>query len=224
MELLRDGFEVIEQCLPCEWIEQAIFELEGYSGKLRFGGVRNAETKFEFVRKICASDFINKKVSTYLSGTPQLVRAILFDKTPESNWSVSWHQDKTVAVNEKRNVPGWGPWSVKEGVVHVQPPLAVLNTMLTVRVHLDSTDAENGCLKVIPKSHLKGILQSSEIQAIVSESDFYLCEVGAGGAVFMKPHILHSSCKSISGNHRRVLHLEYCSYKLEDGLKWAASR
>ncbi len=30
----------------------------------------------------------------------ELVRSLLFDKTPESNWPVLWHQDRTIAVTE----------------------------------------------------------------------------------------------------------------------------
>src|SRR4051794_7757164 len=66
-------------------------------------------------------------------------RAILFDKTSETNWKVAWHQDLTIPVREKREVSGYGPWSVKDGVAHVQPPIAILEDMITLRLHLDDT-------------------------------------------------------------------------------------
>lgn len=44
------------------------------------------------------------------------VRAILFDKTETANWSLGWHQDRTVVVAERRDVPGFGPWTVKAGL------------------------------------------------------------------------------------------------------------
>lgn len=37
------------------------------------------------------------------------VRAILFDKTPGTNWALGWHQDRTVAVRERHDLPGWEP-------------------------------------------------------------------------------------------------------------------
>jgi hypothetical protein len=37
------------------------------------------------------------------------VRAILFDKTPENNWALGWHQDRTIAVAARRDAAGYGP-------------------------------------------------------------------------------------------------------------------
>lgn len=50
------------------------------------------------------------------------VRAILFDKSAEQNWSLGWHQDRTIAVKQRIDVDGFGPWSVKSGMIHVEPP------------------------------------------------------------------------------------------------------
>jgi hypothetical protein len=65
------------------------------------------------------------------------VRAIYFDKTPDSNWNVAWHQNLTIAVRERRDAAGFGPWSVKAGVPHVQPPVELLEHLVAVRLHLD---------------------------------------------------------------------------------------
>jgi len=223
MGMVRDGFEIVEAFIPSELVNTALLELENSEELYSMCGVRNAEAKFKFVGRICASEFVQGKLKQYLPGKAQLVRAIVFDKTLESNWFVAWHQDKTVALSEKMEMPGWGPWSVKDGVVHVQPPLQVLENMLTFRIHLDPAGKKNGCLKVVPKSHEIGVIDQNEIASIVESSEVRFCEIGAGGAVLMRPHILHSSSKSKSGGHRRVLHLEYSNYQLESGLKWAAS-
>src|SRR5262245_19978769 len=61
----------------------------------------------------------------------QPVRAVLLDKTPATNWSVPWHQDRTIAVAERVEVAGFGPWTVKSGLLHVAPPFDVLAAMLT---------------------------------------------------------------------------------------------
>ena len=209
--------------MPFDLVTDAISELEGNSELLNTRGIRNAERKFKFVGEICSSEVVKHKVAEYLPGEAKLVRAIVFDKTPTSNWLVSWHQDKTVAVNEKRDVVGWGPWSVKDGVTHVQPSIEVLENMLTLRIHLDASNQDNGCLKVIANSQEKGLIEQQEIESFVASSKVILCEVNAGGVVLMRPHLLHSSSKSTSGEHRRVLHLEYCNYKLGSGLEWAAS-
>lgn len=223
MGLVEEGFEVIENILPQTLIESALSEFENKSGEVSSRGIRNAEIKFSFVQEVCNSRQVQSLVSYCLPGNAKLVRAIIFDKTPESNWLVTWHQDKTVAVSEKRSMPGWGPWSVKDGIDHVQPPIEVLESMITLRIHLDDAMKDNGCLKVVPNSEKLGIIEQSQIENIVTTSEVVFCEVGAGDAVLMRPHLLHASSKSVAGKHRRVLHLEYSNYQLASGLSWASN-
>jgi hypothetical protein len=71
-----------------------------------------------------------------------------------------------------------------------------------------------------PSSHTLGILSAKEIQDKVQQEQAVCCEVPAGGAVIMRPHILHSSGKSASLIPRRILHFEYSSYKLPKGISW----
>ncbi len=59
------------------------------------------------------SSKIIDNLTTFFNVNFKLVRAIYFDKTSEANWSVAWHQDKTIAVKEKVNIPGFEPWSIK---------------------------------------------------------------------------------------------------------------
>jgi hypothetical protein len=65
------------------------------------------------------------------------VRAVLFDKTGDVNWSLGWHQDRTIVVRERRETAGFGPWTVKQGLQHVAPPFEILKAMATLRIHLD---------------------------------------------------------------------------------------
>lgn len=223
MGIVSEGFEVVEKFLPSDLRTQAIRELEASSEISGARGVRNAELKFKFVKDICNSSVVRNILKQHLSCNAQLVRAIVFNKTPDTNWLVPWHQDKTVALNAKKEISGWGPWSIKDNIHHVQPPLEVLESMLTFRIHLDAADLENGCLKIAVGSQRGGIIEQSKIASVIESSKVQVCEVGAGGLVLMKPHVLHSSSKSSTGGHRRVLHLEYSNYCLESGLKWAAS-
>jgi hypothetical protein len=66
-------------------------------------------------------------VRPHLQQEPVPVRAIYFDKSSEANWLVPWHQDLTLAVRTRVDVPGFGPWSTKDGVTHVQPPDGVVS-------------------------------------------------------------------------------------------------
>jgi ectoine hydroxylase-related dioxygenase (phytanoyl-CoA dioxygenase family) len=148
------------------------------------------------------------------------VRGIFFDKSAEANWLVTWHQDLTLAVRERCEVPGFGPWSVKEGVPHVQPPAECLQQMITVRLHLDDADESNGALRVLPGSHAQGRLSPEGIGEWRERVPEVTCVVRAGGALLMRPLLLHASGRSVSERHRRVLHLEYAGFDLPAGLEW----
>ena len=148
------------------------------------------------------------------------VRGIFFDKTPEANWKVGWHQDLTIAVRERRDAAGFGAWSEKAGVVHVQPPPEWLARLLTVRLHLDDCPPENGALRVLPGSHQAGRLRDSEIAEWRERGAETVCAVPRGGALVLRPLLLHASSASEHPVRRRVLHIEYAAENLPDGLQW----
>ena len=156
----------------------------------------------------------------HLPSHPVPVRGIYFDKRPETNWLVAWHQDLTLALKEQIEVPGFGPWSVKEGVPHVQPPVPLLEQMLAVRLHLDDADAENGALRVLPGTHRLGRLCAKSIQRCRETHAEFLCEARAGDVLLMRPLLIHASSRSTSARRRRVLHLEYAGFTLPEPLEW----
>jgi ectoine hydroxylase-related dioxygenase (phytanoyl-CoA dioxygenase family) len=148
------------------------------------------------------------------------VRGILFDKTPGANWKVPWHQDLSIAVTKQIDLPGYGPWSVKAGVPHVQPPVEILQRMLTIRLHLDDCGLDNGPLLVLPGSHAHGILSGEQVDQLRQAGTPVPATVSRGGAVLMRPLLLHASHAATSPGHRRVIHIEYASAKLPAGLVW----
>jgi ectoine hydroxylase-related dioxygenase (phytanoyl-CoA dioxygenase family) len=149
------------------------------------------------------------------------VRTLLFDKQPGANWKVTWHQDLTIAVKERRDVDGFGPWSIKDGIPHVQPPAELLARMITLRVHLDDCFAENGALRILPGTHQSGRLSPADISDTRARVDEIVCEVPRGGVLVMRPLLLHASSAAVSPRHRRVLHLEFAAEDLPEGLAWA---
>ena len=172
------------------------------------------------VATVARSSRLLDLVRPHVSNEPTPVRAIFFDKSPEANWLVSWHQDLTLALGLKAEVPGFGPWSVKDGVPHVQPPVELLEQMLAVRLHLDDADETNGALRVLPGTHQLGRLSPAQVQEQRARQDDVLCTVAAGDALLMRPLLLHASGRSTSQRHRRVLHIEYAAFALPDRLHW----
>lgn len=217
----HNGFDVVRLQVTAEKLTAALGEsdrLQAVDARAR-AGIRNplplspqfAEIEQQ-VRLLAAS----------LAGSEVFpVRSILFDKTPETNWDIVWHQDVTIAVKERKDVDGFGPWSVKQGVPHVQPPASVLEKMVTLRLHLDDCPAENGPLLVVPGSHKRGLIDVRTLDTVECDRNAVACVVNAGDVVAMRPLILHASRKSLVPTHRRVLHIEYACEPLPDGLEWA---
>jgi len=221
LDFEKDGVEIRRALISSDTIKSVIADINLENNKLKKYGVRNLEKKFQSISKLANDETILSIARNLLNDQVSLIRAIFFDKTPGKNWFVTWHQDKTVTLNKKITLDGWGPWSIKDEVHHVQPPIAVLNSMVTIRIHIDPSDENNGCLKVIPGSYKRGILKQKDIDELVLNARAVPCIVEASDAVIMRPHILHSSSKANEPSHRRVVHLEYSSYALPDGASWA---
>ena len=149
-----------------------------------------------------------------LGGAAFPFRATLFDKSPTANWLVVWHQDTALPLQERREAPGWGPWSVKDGVIYAHAPENALNQVLALRVHLDDSTAENGPLRVLPGTHTLGVLTDEALHDLSTQIAAVDCVVPQGGVLAMRPLIVHASSKSQVENPRRVLHIEYAASPL----------
>jgi ectoine hydroxylase-related dioxygenase (phytanoyl-CoA dioxygenase family) len=183
------------------------------------GGARNLLERPR-IRALAASLSMRRVASAVLGPSCYAVRAIYFDKTPAANWKVIWHQDLTIATRERAEVEGYGPWTVKEGVPHVQPPASVLEGMLAVRLHLDPCGADNGPVRVLDGSHRLGRLSAERIEDLRRTASARDCLVDQGGVLAFRPLIVHSSGPATVASHRRVIHIEYASEQLPPPLEW----
>ncbi len=148
------------------------------------------------------------------------VRAILFDKSADKNWALGWHQDRTIAVHDRAEVAGFGPWSRKAGIVHVEPPFAIIEGMLTARIHLDLVPANGAPLVVAPGSHRAGKVLESEIEALVAQCGRFPCLADAGDTWLYRTAILHASPASAHCGSRRVLQVDFAAIDLPAPLRW----
>lgn len=156
----------------------------------------------------------------YLGIRAQPVRAILFDKTATANWSLAWHQDRTIVVRERHDVPGFGPWSRKAGLAHVEPPFVILEGMVTLRIHLDDVPPDNAPLLIAPGSHRLGRVPEGAIAAAVEQCGSFACVARAGDIWAYATAILHASATAIRGRRRRVLQVDYAAAPLPAPLAW----
>lgn len=185
-------------------------------------GVRNPLDACAELRAIAACPGVVSLAREIMGKDAVLTRAILFDKTPSHNWPVAPHQDTAIAVQERLDLPGFGPWSVKKGVVHTRPPAAVLESMLTFRVAIDPAGPENGPLHVLPGTHAGGILEDLPRAAERAGGAWVCCETDPGDVVLMRPLLVHASFRAARPTRRRILHLEWAAGDPPTPLRWNA--
>lgn len=138
-------------------------------------------------------------------------RATLFDKSPDANWLVVWHQDTALPLRERNESPEWGPWSTKGGLLYAHAPAWALEQVVALRVSLDDSLRMNGPLRVLPDSHREGVLSQEQIEQRARNVTPIDCVAAAGSVVAMRPLTVHASSKARSDHRRRVLHIEYAA-------------
>ena len=225
-DIATSGFAIGPGILSANDVDSVLSgltQLDSEEARQGRGGIRNLLDVSPDVKRLASSQCIRDLVERVLGQAAFAVRGTLFDKTPVANWKVPWHQDLSIAVQEREEVEGYGPWTTKAGVLHVQPHVSILENMLAVRIHLDDCGEDNGALRVIPGSHLWGRLSAAQIQTIAATERSVSCPVGSGGVLLMRPLLLHSSSASETPKHRRVIHIDFASTPLPGGLKWFAN-
>jgi len=219
----KNGYSFCRGVLSASTVNKIIEEIERQACEMTRVGIRNPETHFPSIQKLIQSSALKSIVHQFLPGKSIPVRSILFDKSADTDWGVPWHQDLTIAVQAKHEMPGYSAWTLKDGVQHVQPPVEIMKRMVTLRVHLDDANATNGALRVIPESHHNRRYASESIPQEISKHPEIICEARAGDILVMKPLLLHSSKKGISKGNRRILHVEYSADDLPSPLNWMKS-
>jgi ectoine hydroxylase-related dioxygenase (phytanoyl-CoA dioxygenase family) len=225
-EIKKNGFVVIDGVFSMQEVDDLLGEIsKADANKPSFRRSSELFAIRQFMREVPAvADIIFgsrlREIIDQLFGDDYfVVKSIYFDKPATSNWFVSYHQDLTISVDRRLEVEGYGAWTRKNDQFSVQPPVNVLEDNFTVRIHLDDTTGENGALKVIARSHVKGIYRPEMIDW--SREHEQSCNVMRGGIMIMRPLLLHSSGRTVNQSNRRVIHIEFSRKLLPGGLNWA---
>lgn len=217
MDLDRDGAQLLKGALDehaQRLVEDALSGLPADRPGIRIANVCA-------LQPILARDGpIRRTAAHFLGASGRPVRAILFDKSEATNWALGWHQDRTVAVTEKVDVSGFGPWTVKAGIPHVEPPVEILETMVTLRVHLDPVDEDNAPLLIAPGSHRFGRIPEEEIDAVAERCGTHVCLADRGDIWAYATLILHASEAAGRPRRRRVLQVDYSAATLPNELQF----
>jgi hypothetical protein len=218
MKFDQDGAEHFPSALDPKTLThllEAVSNLPSARAGIRIHGLKALETP------LSSQGAIGRLPASILGAGAIPVRAVLFDKEPANNWSLGWHQDRTIVVKARHDVEGYGPWSMKAGLQHVAPPFSVLSSMITVRVHLDAVDEDNAPLLIAPGSHRLGpVLVSAIPEAVTQCGPPVACLAGAGDVWLYATPIIHASEVSMRAHRRRVLQVDYSAHPLDGGLEW----
>jgi ectoine hydroxylase-related dioxygenase (phytanoyl-CoA dioxygenase family) len=206
----EQGFAVVPGVFRAGEIIALLVSLADLTQRSHRAGVRHI-LSHPAIRMIAHEGRLLGLAQSVLGSTAAPFRATLFDKSPDSNWLITWHQDTALPLRERRETAGWGSWSVKEGVTYAHAPASALNQVLALRLHLDDCNHENGPLRVLPGTHNMGVLNDDQILQLSTERTAVECVAGKGGVLAMRPLIVHASSKSQSSEPRRVLHIEYAA-------------
>src|SRR5687768_8787454 len=125
-EIEEHGFAIIPAVIGAKEQRELISFLGPFAGAGRRGLL-----SLPPIAELARSSLVLDLIRPHLPAEPLPVRALYFDKSSAVNWMVPWHQDLTLALRERVEASGFGPWSMKDRIPHVQPPVALLQQMLT---------------------------------------------------------------------------------------------
>jgi len=216
-----EGFAIVRSVLDAHDLNSLTVELSNPGIRRSRAGVRHG-MRFASVRALATHERLLGMARKILGNGALPFKATMFDKSPTANWLVAWHQDTALPLERQRDTPEWGPWSVKDGVTYAHAPASALSKILALRVHLDDSTVENGPLRVLPGTHVLGVLTDNAIHELSMKIQSVECAVPKGGVLAMRPLVVHASSKSLIDYPRRVLHIEYAeTAEIADGLELA---
>lgn len=148
------------------------------------------------------------------------VQCTYFEKSLGQNWLVPLHQDLSIPVQEYSAHEALGGWSEKQGQLFVQPPEAILEQLLAVRLHLDPCGPDDGALRLVAGTHRLGRLSQQAALDARERIGQTVCTAQAGAVLVLRPLLLHASSKATGVSRRRVLHFVFAPPTLPYGLRW----
>lgn len=209
-EIDQRGFSVLSAVFSPHEMEKLAHDLEHSELRRSKAGIRHA-LRHEGIRDLSADPRLLNLAQEILGPEAFPFRATLFDKSRQANWLVVWHQDTALPVRERHETSGWGPWSTKDCITYAHAPATALCQVLALRVHLNDSNADNGPLRVLPGTHIHGVLSDNDMEELAAAIPLIECVVPQGGVMAMRPLIVHASSKSHSQVPRRVVHIEYAA-------------
>ncbi|WP_005619138.1 phytanoyl-CoA dioxygenase family protein [Tritonibacter mobilis] len=216
---LRDEFENCGRI----WLRNAISKADLARFDCAAGGSEQAGQRLD--ASAALNDALSRESSLLralrcLAPAAEPVRIVAFNKSEKANWGVPWHQDRIIAVAAKADVAGYMNWTHKSGVWHCEPPRAILENMLFVRIHLDDSDHSNGAMEIALGSHAAGVVRTADAAAVANTYPIETCTAKRGDVLVLKMLTLHASQPAKVQSGGRVLRVDFSSSHLPPPLSW----
>ena len=205
-----DGIALVSDVFGRGEASKLLSKMDGSSLHRSRAGIRHLMSN-DRVAELAHDPRMMNIARSILSNEAFPFRATLFDKSSDSNWLVVWHQDTALPLRTRSDTPGWGPWSVKDGINYAHAPTRALEQVVALRLHLDDSTEQNGPLRVLRGTHKLGVLPDEEVEKMSREMPADDCVASKGSVLAMRPLLIHSSSKSQNDSPRRVLHIEYAA-------------
>lgn len=145
--------------------------------------------------KLCAwieNPLFARIAGIVLGDAVSLYRAVLWNKAAHAGTELPWHQDDGRF------------WGID------RPPC------LQIWTALDDADEGNGCVEIVPGSHLNGLasaeggtVQAQQLERAKASEKAVKLQVKAGEAVLIHNHVWHRSGRNSSDRPRRAIGISY---------------
>ncbi len=127
--LLKDGFTVIENIYTNAEIVALVDIIDSVNSsnptfRKNDGlfAIRQFLKQIPGISKLIFNDTLTSVIDHLFGNDYFVVKSIYFDKPELSNWFVAFHQDLTISVDKKLDLPGYNAWTNKHNQFAVQPP------------------------------------------------------------------------------------------------------
>lgn len=176
---------------PTGRYDDVVFRTGFQGGRLDYRKVEKLELEPRF-RALIANRLFERLARAWYGGEVSLFRAVLWVKAPSGGTELPWHQDGGRFWGLDRD-PSFQTW-----------------------VALDDAPLESGCVEVVPRSHLGGLvtpnggqLADEVLAAADADARALALPVRAGDALLLHNHTWHRSGMNRSGQIRRAVGICY---------------
>ncbi len=125
MQVEQDGYAIVPNAFTPEEVQSLALTLESSNLPRSRAGIRHLLSNTA-IAQIANDSRVLGIAQSILGDDAFPFKATLFDKSPDTNWLITWHQDTALPLREKQEIDGWGPWSTKEGVTYAHAPAKAL--------------------------------------------------------------------------------------------------